>query len=55
MKNAEIKSSIDLRWLGAELVKRGNAYLWVFNPTENDVIVKLPPLEKAKPEAERVV
>ena len=52
MKNVE--SSIDLRWLGAELVKRGNAYVWIFEPAENDVIVKLSPLEKPKPEAERV-
>jgi hypothetical protein len=54
MKNAEIKSSIDLRWLGAELVKRGNAYVWIFQPTKDDVIVKLPSLKKARPEAERV-
>jgi hypothetical protein len=53
MKNAEIKSSIDLRWLGAKLVKRGNAYVWIFEPTEDDVIVKLPPFKKSKPEAER--
>ncbi len=44
-----MESSIDLRWLGAELVKRGNAYVWIFEPAEDDVIVKLPPLEKPKP------
>jgi hypothetical protein len=46
MKNVEIKSSIDLRWLGAKLVKRGKDYVWMFEPREDDVIVKLPPLKK---------
>jgi hypothetical protein len=46
MKNVEIKSSIDLRWLSAKLVKRGKDYVWMFEPREDDVIVKLPPLKK---------